>query len=235
MPVCTQCSSDYDRIATHWTRSSSCQHPHFTDRQWNILIGLLMGDGHVDDLDGRNPRFTVNMITREYLTWLDSVFSPLSAGVRHDRTAERSAEQSGVGSGNAENYSDVYRWTTIRHPELTELREWYSSGSKIWPEIELNPTIIKHLYVSDGNYEKHNSSNHIRIHCAKELGEEEKIERMFDESGYPVQAWRKQPRKDGGTKVAIDFSVDVSNELWKDMGSPPPGFEYKWPQGSDST
>jgi hypothetical protein len=195
-----------------------------------------MGDGHVDDSEDRNPRFTVNMINRDYLTWLDSVFSPLSTGVKHQRTPERSAKQSGrFGSSDPENYSDVYRWTTIRHPELIKLREWYSSGSKVWPETEINATTIKHLYVSDGHYEKHTSSNHIRIHCAKELGKEEKVERMFEEAGYPIQAWRKQERKDGGIKLAMDFSVDVSKELWQDMGSPLPGFEYKWPQGSDST
>jgi hypothetical protein len=58
---------------------------------------------------------------------------------------------------------------------------------------------------------------------------------MFEKAGYPIQAWRKQERKDGSIRLAMDFSVDVSKELWQDMGSPPPGFEYKWPQGSDST
>lgn len=231
MPHCQQCSSEYSRIATHWTHSSSCEHPDFTEHEWEILQGLLMGDGHVDDSPDRNPRFTVNMTNEAYLNWLDSIFGKLSAGVRHERTPERSAEQSGrFGNGNPDDYSTIYRWTTIRHPSLSELRDWYSSGTKVWPDVNLTPTMIKHLYVSDGNYEHHGTSNHIRIHCSKEKDYKDKVSKMFSDAGYPIQAWRIRDRKGGGKKVAIDFSVNVSKELWNDMGNAPPGFKYKWPE-----
>jgi len=233
MSVCPNCGSEYKRVTQHWAMSD-CSYPEFTDKQWEILTGLLMGDGCVTSEEGRNPRFMVNMITKEYLEWLDNQFGILSTGVRHQKTPEQSAEQSALNI-NSNNCSDVYRWTTIRHPKLKELRDWYDSGKKVWPKSKLSPTAIKHLYVSDGSYEKYGSSNHIRIHLSNELENREEVSKMFKESGYPIQKWRiynRDNRKSNTKKASVDFSVDVSEKIWKDIGKPLPGFEYKWPQGN---
>jgi len=147
---CPECGEKYKQLGQHWT--GSCSAPQLTKQQYDIVVGLLMGDGNLRR-NGKNPHIKIVMISPNYLEYLDEMFGCLGTGIRLTQTAAESAKRnrdSGF-SPNAkeENYSDLYQWRTRSLPELHDFN-WYKTGKKVWPEdIELTPTVLKHLYCGD--------------------------------------------------------------------------------------
>jgi len=116
---CQQCGNEYQRIGTHWSHpNSSCSHPSFTDHQQEIITGLLMGDGSIDN-SRKNPRIETQMISPNYLEYIADEFGVLGSEVSLAMTAAENAKakrDSGFSpNANAENYSDVYRWCSMSH------------------------------------------------------------------------------------------------------------------------
>lgn len=233
MKQCPECGNEYERVAGHWALSS-CDWPSFTTNQKDIITGLMLGDGCINNTNA-NPSIRVEMISPNYLEHLDQKFGVFGNGVRLHRTAEESAKQSRETGfrpdANEDNYSDVYKWESTTHPELQQFSEWYSTGEKVWPEyIELTPTVLKHWYVGDGTYENTNSNNRIRIACSNEINRTENIENTFEKAGLPIPYWNIGNRKNGTKTCTAVFKVDQSEKLWEYMGDPLPDFEYKWPE-----
>jgi len=161
---------------------------------------------------------------------LDDEFGMLSTGLKFVKSAEESAlnhQESGFNkSANAENYSDVYSWSTRRHPELNKFAEWYSTGEKIWPEdIELTTTTLKHWYCCDGHYYNKNYHNYISIAALNECKNKDKIDKLFETSGLP----KPNNYSEGPRSFDLEFTVEQSKELFDYMGKPIDGFDYKWP------
>jgi len=231
---CTQCGNTYEQVGIHWSQSS-CSYPNFSKHQREIITGLVMGDGYVDN-SGNNPYLNVKMISPNYLKYIDSQFKIFGNGVRLSITAEESAKQNRDNgfspNAKAENYSDKYRWQSMRHPELKEFREWYSTGNKIWPaNIELTPTVLKHWYCGDGCWDNTGGNNRITIAISNESENTEKINSIFKNVGLPCpKRYKKYKRDSGSVKCDAVFTVDQSKKLWEYMGEPLPDFEYKWPE-----
>jgi len=148
-----------------------------------------MGDGNINR-GGKNPRLEVEMVSKNYLQYISDVFGILGGEVRLTHTAAESAKdvrQSGLGpNAKKENYSDVYRWRSISHPEMHKFASWYKSGEKVWPkDINLTPTVLKHWYCGDGHWHNSNSKNHIKIAMSNEADETKKVSRMFESAGLP--------------------------------------------------
>jgi len=228
--VCQQCGNEYKRIGQHWSMSSSCSHPSFTDHQKEIITGLLMGDGYIDTCS-KNPYITVNMISPNYLEYIADEFGVLGGDVSLKITAAESAKRnkdSGFDpNAKEQNYSDKYQWQSMSHPELQEFADWYSSGKKVWPaDIELTPTVLKHWYCGDGYWDNSGSRNGIRIAMANEVDNTNKVDQMFKNIGLSA------PSNYGVSENTCDaqFTVEQSKELWQYMGAPLPDFEYKWPR-----
>lgn len=235
--ICEQCEREYKEIAKHWSMSPSCDHPSFTEHQREIITGLLMGDGSIDrGRGGRNPKLECEMINPNYLEYIDTQFGIFGNGVSLHRTAEENAKQCrdrGFSpDAKEENYSDSYRWRSVSHPELEEFANWYSTGKKVWPDdIELTPTVLKHWYCGDGNWNNNGSRNYIIIAMSNEVNNTDKVDIMFESVGLPSpNNYDIQERsRDGGLKCNAVFTVEQSKELWSYMGEPLPDFEYKWP------
>lgn len=206
---CPDCGNDYSVLGIHLSRSE-CEYTSITDYQKQVITGLLMGDGCIMKGD-KNHALSVRVIKREYLEYIDNLFPFYGMGVSLEREAKN------------DNYNDLYAWRTMRCPEISEFRSWYSSGKKIFPEeIDLTPGVLKHWYVCDGSYCNNNTSNHIQISSENEKDNKDKIEKYFADSvGVEINSWYGHNFK---------FTVDDSHELFEYMGSPLPGFEYKWPQ-----
>lgn len=239
--ICTHCGNEYQRIANHWSQSSDCSHPSFTDHQREIITGLLMGDGHISRKDSPNPRVQCNMISENYLQYIDEKFGVFGNGVYLGRTAEESAKQVRERGFNpdaeAADYSDAYMWRSMSHPELQEFSDWYSTGEKVWPKhIELTPTVLKHWYCGDGNWNNSGTNNNIRISMSNEVENTDKVDQLFEAAGLPSPSnYNISERKAGGKRCDAVFTVDQSQKLCQYMGEPLPDFEYKWPQGSFHT
>lgn len=229
--TCNQCGNRYKVVAQHWSKSNNCSHPDFTDKQLEVTVGLLMGDGCLFRSGDGHPRLQSKMISKEYLNYVDEVFGKFGKGVTLCQTAEKSAEEnreSGFSeSANARNYSDKWRWFSMSHPDFQKFSDWYSSGEKVWPDnIKLTPTVLKHWYCGDGNFHKSGTPGCIRISMLNESRNTEKVDQMFRDSGLPV------PSNYDTSKYKCDavFTVEDSKKLWDYMGKPLPDLQYKWPQ-----
>jgi hypothetical protein len=235
MVKCPDCGEDYQQLGNHWSLSESCSHPNLTEKQIETTVGLMMGDGYINN-NSKNCSLQIKTITPNYLENLDTLFRCMGRGVKLKRTSKEAAKQNRERGFDAnakeENYSDVYFWSTRSHPKFNEFREWYSSGEKIWPEdIELTPTVLKHWYVGDGNYNNYYSNNQIRIASSNEIENEEKISEYFTHVGLPKPSnFNTYERKSGGNSGYISWNVEDSKELFEYMGEPLPDFEYKWPE-----
>jgi hypothetical protein len=196
-----------------------------------------MGDGCINRgyKNSQNPRIQCEMISKDYLKYLDDIFGAIGCGVSLNCTAEESAEhcrESGFSpNASAENYSDLYVWRSRSHPELQEFAKWYNTGEKVWPsDISLTPTVLKHWYCGDGTYNNRKSQNHIIISCAKQYKNTEKIDGVFSRQGLPEPSnYNIYERDDGSVNCMLSFTVKDSQEIFSYMGGPLPGFEYKWP------
>lgn len=232
--TCPECGEEYQRVSQHWRHNPS-HRPSFTQHQKEVIIGLLMGDGCIST-SNKNPYIISNMISKNYLEYVDNIFGILGNGVKLSKTAKQSAEEdrNSEFNRNAEpqNYCDVYYWQSRSHPELLEFVKWYSSGEKIWPNhIELTPTVLKHWYCGDGTWETRGTSNCISFAMANEVDNTEKVTKMFENVNLPPPSnYNKSQRKNGSYKCNAVFTVEGSKELWDYMGEPLSDFKYKWPE-----
>jgi hypothetical protein len=226
---CPTCGEKYSKLGLHWFKSSSCSFPDFSDEQYEIITGVVMGDGCVEKRN-KNPNLQCQMISREYLKYLDRKFGCFSRGVTLHRTSEegyRMNKESGF-SPNAvkKDYSDLYRWRSRSHPNLQEFSDWYSTGKKVWPEdIELTPTVLKHWYCGDGHWDNSDSHNRIKISMNNESENKNKVGNIFQDVGLP----RPSNYNESQRNCLAVFTADQSHRLWEYMGDPLPDFEYKWP------
>lgn len=218
--VCPECENEYLNISRHWASYES-HRPEYTEKQKQVMIGLLMSDGWISDrADGRKNRFQCEMVTLEYIKYLKRLF-----GILCNNITEIDKEKN----------QDVYRLSWKPHGFIDELANWYSSGRKVWPHMELTPIILKNYYVGDGyllerggNYTRPN----VKLGMANEYGNELKIKDMFPFSNddYTID---KRVTSKGYTNMEIRFTVDGTEKFFEYIGEDPlPGFEYKWPGGS---
>jgi hypothetical protein len=117
-----------------------------TDRQKQILVGMLLGDAHLERQAGAlTARLKIeHSITQKayvdwkYVEWRDWVRTPPKARVRHNRLGTSSTN---VG------------FTTLSHVELEEFRlKFYRDRRKVIPEdIELTPLTMAVWFMDDGS------------------------------------------------------------------------------------
>lgn len=234
MTVCSDCNNEFSKVGVHWSRSSECDYPNLSDNQVEVVTGLLMGDGSVIK-QSKNARLQAEMISEKYLNYLDKdIFPVIGNGVKLKHTAYESSERAKLSgfSKNAteENYSATYQWRTMNHPALNGFREWYKTGQKVWPDgIELTPTVLKHWYCSDGQYNNGQTCDRIVISMSNEVDNVDKIDSMIESAGFSVSNWLVDKRSENHWRCEAQFSKDESHKMFEYMGSPLPGFEYKWP------
>lgn len=232
--ACYDCGNMYGQLGAHWSRSNTCGYPELTDHQHSVITGMLMSDSWINTggNNGWKANLETEMTIEPYLQYInEEVFPNIGTSVSLLRTAEEVCERSQRnttvdGSENAEDYSDMYAWRTVGHPELSDYRSWYDSGEKQWPDgLELSPVAFKHLFVGDGSY--HQGDEYIKITTVNEMDNEEKVVSIFDRSGIRINNFRYDPHSD---KVDIFLSKSESERMFELMGDPLPGFEYKWPE-----
>ena len=224
---CHECGKNYDNrgVAVHWS-TGGCSHPLFTLKQWEILIGSLMGDATVDRTN-KNPYLVVYNIQESYLKHIRRQFPLLMRDVSLLQTAEESALESreyGFDSqADPESYHDMFYLHARCTPHLEKLEKWYSTGEKVFDkEIKLTSTILRHWYCQDGGLCVPNSSGDHNGYCVisshNEKDNQEEIKRMFSEVGFDVSY----------PCTEIRISTGDTERFLEYIGPSPPGFLYKW-------
>jgi len=230
--LCESCGNYYKSLGHHWRHTPNCA-PQLSDKQEDIVIGLLMGDGHLD-MSSKNPYIKSNMVTFDYLDYLDSEFPVMGRGVKLISSAKESAKrakESGFHDGALEkNYSDVYGWTTYRNPNFHKFDNWYNPD-KCWPKnISLTPTVLKNWYVCDGTLKDKDS---IGISADNENKNVNKLVDYFSKAGLPEPNTNVYSRPDyawsNSDRLLLSWGYEDSRQLFDYMGPSLPGFEYKWP------
>ena len=225
MATCPECDNEYSCLGNHWGMSD-CSYPSLTQKQKEVITGILMGDGCICDTS-KNPRLKVTNTSEKYLQYLDELFGCLSSGYHVSKTPEESAaiKKPHSETSNVENCSTIYEWSTRSLPELKEF-SWYSSGKKVWPDdIDLTPTTLKHWFCGDGTWNNSGYRNYIAIAMKNERENTEKVTSYFENVNIPSPS---NYATTNGVCIA-QFTTKDSSTLWEYMGDPIDGFEYKWP------
>jgi recombination protein RecA len=116
-----------------------------TSRQREILVGLLLGDGHLEKQNALGwARLKVEHSVRqiEYVTWKYSewsgwVLTPPASRLKGNRLGTQSMN---VG------------FATVAHPELGEFRNRFYEGRKVVPpDLTLTPLALAVWFMDDGS------------------------------------------------------------------------------------
>lgn len=208
---CSSCDGKFVKLGVHLSRSD-CQHPTLSQKQREIITGVMMGDGSAVQR-GKYPNIQVGMINKEYLHHLDEMFDFYGLGVVDHTTPDN------------ESHSKSYMWKTRTSPEFIEYRDWYGNGGKEFPEsIRLTPLVLRHWYVCDGTYRNGSTKDYVKISVVNKRKNKGKIETYLSDLGIEVSNWTETKNT-----CAFTLSKSMTEHFFDVIGSPPPGFEYKWP------
>lgn len=199
MASCPSCNQQYKRLGQHWSKGS-CGWPKINPELDSVLTGLLLGDAYINEMKPDQHRLVITSKSEKFLYHLCSEWPWLFS----DPYIYRSGE------------NDYYRSHTVAHPHFTDMREWYSSGEKKFPDdLELDPVSTKYWYAGDGRLSTQNTNPFARIATANEADRSEWLIELL-----PVDATF--------SGNYINIRTDETQEFLDWMGDPVPGYEYKW-------
>ena len=115
-----------------------------TWQQKSLIIGCILGDGHLRKIKGRKWAFLEinhSIKAKDYVDWKYQILKDICKSCPKERIAGK---------------RKAYRFFTQEHPEIDELyQKFYKDGKKIVPKnFELNPLILAVWYMDDGSKTK---------------------------------------------------------------------------------
>jgi len=209
--ICGECGNEYQRISQHWAWNED-HRPEIDEVDKERLIGLLMGDGCIESGAGngnrKNAAMLVHNTNKEFLQEISELIK-LPSNINKTKTGQEAFENFGLSQEvNVENFNDIYRLSFVSHPYFNELKEWYSSGRKRFPEdLSLTPESLGCWYVCDGSIERQEGRQpRMRIASVNEQGEQAVLD-LFEILDV-------NPKWNGHS---IYFSVEDSKKMWNWM------------------
>jgi len=227
---CQFCDSDkeYKTIGNHWRQS--CGYPEPDDYMVGIFDGLMMGDanmknGRPENRSG-NQVIEVCMTNKEFVEYLYNRCYPFFNSPKLHATPdylERTA--SDCISTNEDGFRHQYRITSKAIPFFNKYDSWFDGDRKRWDkDVCLTPKRVKYLYVSDGgiSWNKDSHSARSQITSRTEAGWMPELASYFNMMGIDCRHYNDR----------IMFKPSSTDKFLNFIGSPVPGFEYKWENGS---
>lgn len=219
---CPSCGNWYKRINSHWSQSS-CDYPPISQRQYEIVVGLMMGDGTLGKrTENKMCRVQTKMTNKTFLQWLKQGLDWLSSNFCTKYTsiekAKHDSESDFISDAKAENRFDQYCLQTRSHPIFDSFNQWWATGELVFPQVNLTPTVLRMWYVSDGTL-NFQSNSRIKITSVNEKDRPENIIKSFGDIGFDVTQSRKE----------FCLLTQDTEQFFDYIGHDPvPGFEYKW-------
>lgn len=222
---CPTCNEWYTHIANHWGHhNSTCTYPNIGQKQWDMIHGLMMGDGSIDQRDRKNPSFQISNTNTTFLQYLADEFGYLTNSLSVQRTAKEVAthhRESGFRThATAKNRYDQYLLRLKAHPQFNSLRTWVSDGKTVFQDITVSPAILRMWYASDGSLVFPDTKSVIEFTSKNESDRPETIHRYFEQ--IDIECSHTDNYKFQIPHSQLDDFFDYIGH------DPVPGFEYKW-------
>lgn len=222
--VCPFCKDSKNNLPNHW-RLSSCDrvpyHPHHIE----VIEGLLLSDGTITSYPPTS-KFQIGSTNKEFLEWLSGVFGLFSGDVclseTSDQIAHRNRETGFSPDADSKEYSDYYRLRTMADNRLNGIRDrWYVKGEKKIPnDFQLTSRSAKMWYIGDGHIRGTGKRRQNRVAISNRSFDVDRCISILREQGfYPTSS---------GSNDHLLLSVSDTQKFFDYIGSPVPGFEYKW-------
>jgi hypothetical protein len=190
----------YNSLGSHWNNCVDCHCPPISREKTELLEGAIMGDASIS---GRSttPYFILKMQNKKFLQWF--------------------SDKSGFIIGEVKDgHKDMNYVKSPSTDKLSFLSEWYTNEGKRFKNIQLSPLRTKIWYCCDGylDWGKGRANPVMRIASENESDRPDYLKSLFSDREFDARF----------TGNSIYFTVDESKKLLEWMGTPPPGFKYKW-------
>ena len=188
---CPVCREEFINMGRHWM-STRCEYPELSERQKEMLKGILMSDGSMQF--GENNNLKLTLTEYEFLEWFSDELNcicPNRYPTVH-RTSEEAKKNAVDYFGEEEvdmdsEYKEQYLLLTKSHLFLNEFDNWYNP-QKRYPldELELTPTMAKMWYCGDGCLATHHSGERAGISCKNEKDRIDDVADLIRDKGFNV-------------------------------------------------
>lgn len=209
---CPECGVSYTNLSNHW-KASKCSPPELTNRQHEIMTGLMMSDGSIHRSGRQNPSVAAQMTNLPFLKWLYDEMGIYSSSINVQKPSDWSKHK-------------LYSYITKRHHAFDKY-DWMFIDHKMYPEwVGLTPMILKIWYCGDGGvWWKNGEFKGIQIGAMNESWRTDYLKSLFGTLDFKVSV-----AKNGHIHIYENDATNENNatKMLEYMGDPPDGFEYKW-------
>lgn len=197
---------------------------HLTQRQREVLVGLMLGDGHIEQpyvKPRARLKFEQRAGMKAYVEWIHDIFRDWV------RNGIRSRTKSLKTTGRSYQYVG---FTTFAHEELYSYRKlFYPNGRKIIPtnigEL-LTPLGLAVWFMDDGSVKSHQSKGRILNTHSFTRVEIERLCTVLQEN-FSLDAWPRN-QQDGIQIYISGKSADVLQALLEPHFVPEMRYKLPW-------
>jgi len=205
---CPTCGSEYQNLASHWSRSS-CDYPDLDPWKIETIQGMLLGDGCITH-GPKNAFFVTSMTNRLFLEYLNEELGWLT-----DTIHQHDSQQTGS--------KPQYRLQTMAIPHFNTMKDrWYSDSQKRIPKDTLTKREVKLWYVCDGCMAWSEDVNRASPRFS--------IVTLHDDRDVLIKTLRDNGISAVKRSESVAVPADGTDAFLQWLGDPLPGFEYKWPE-----
>lgn len=202
----------------------SKRHLQLSDRQREIVVGLLLGDGHLESQDGgRTYRLKIEhgIAQRAYVDWLDDMF--------RDWVRTPPQRRSIVLQATGKRYEKYWFNTLSVAPFRFYAQQFYRDGRKVVPKLIhrwLTPLALAIWYMDDGSVKSSAHATVLFNTHAFERMDLVRLQRAFDRR-YGIATTLRRQRE--GMQI---YLLSKTIETFRQMIVPfiLPSMQYKLPK-----
>lgn len=162
-------------LAHHLRQANHC---NLSKEAINFINGELLGDGCLHSYSNYSALFGYNSKYLEYIQYIWKTLKSFGIEITGKIYKQYHKKQ---------DYFS-YHYSSLSYTELLLIRkQWYPNGKKIIPKyIELNPLILRQLYISEGSLEHpRNGRPRIRLAtCGFSISDTERLVKQLNNLGF---------------------------------------------------